>query len=146
MVKFYKKYNNLPIYMLKFLKKFFSSPEIPQEKIQLDQMTSWIDDKSKIISEDLDNKINQTLEKINGEKEKIKENLKILETAKLRNPNIPERAITIMEGNRSAFIRKVSYFFTNINLKYDNYKELEEECKNLQSEIEGFGCVLIAFC
>lgn len=125
--------------MLNFLKKLFAKEEIQEEKIGLNELNSWLDEKSKAKFESFDLGINETLEKINHEKEKVKENLKILEDAKLQNPKIPDRVKTIMEGNRAGFIKKVSYFFNNMDLKYNNPYELIQRCKNIGNEIEQLG-------
>jgi uncharacterized protein YukE len=123
--------------MFNFLKKLFAKEEIPEESVSLEQLSTWLDEKIKPISDNLNNNINQIITKINEEKDKVKENLKILEDAKLQNPKIPERAKTIMEGNRTGFIKKVSYFFENLDIK--NEASIVEKCKNIKNEIESLG-------
>ena len=125
--------------MLNFLKKLFAKEEIQEEKIELNELNSWLDQKTKPLFENLNNNINQIMDKINNEKQKVNENLKKLENAKLQNPKIPERVKTIMEGNRAAFIKKVSHFFDNLDFKFDNYNELIEKCNNISNEIESLG-------
>lgn len=44
-----------------------------------------------------------------------------------------------MQGNREGFIKKVSLFFSNIDLKYNNYNELIEKCKDIENEINDVG-------
>jgi len=83
--------------------------------------------------------IDQITNKIYDEKKKVNENLKKLENAKLQNPKIPERVKTIMEGNRSAFIKKVSFFFDNIDLKFNNHDEILKKCKDIENEINSLG-------
>src|SRR3989338_285511 len=118
--------------MLKFIRNLLSKKEAHEEKISLDELDFWLDIKAKPIFDDLNARINEIIEKINGEKEKSNENLKTLENAQLQNPKIPERVKTIMQGNREGFIKKVSSFFKNIDLKYDNYNELIEKCRNIE--------------
>lgn len=125
--------------MLNFLKKLFAKEEVQEEKIELNELNNWLDEKAKAKFESFDLGINEILEKISHEKEKVKENLKILEDAKLQNPKIPDRVKTIMEGNRTGFIKKASYFFNNIDLKYNNPHELIQKCKNVGNEIEQLG-------
>lgn len=125
--------------MLGLIKKFFSKQEIAEEKIGLNELNSWLDEKTKPIISDLNSNISQIINKINDEKEKAAENIKKLEDARLQNPNIPERAKTIMEGNRSAFIKKISFFFNNIDLEFDDYDELIKKCKGIENEINAFG-------
>ena len=114
--------------MLNFLKKLFTKEEIPEEKIELNNLINWLDEKTKPIIDNLNININQIINKIDDEKQKVSENIKKLESAKLQNPKIPERVITIMEGNRAAFIKKVSFFFNNLDLNYNNTNEILEKC------------------
>jgi chromosome segregation ATPase len=125
--------------MLNFLKKLFAKEEIQEERIELDELNNWLDNKIKPIFENLNNNIMQITSKISDEKGKVNENLKTLENAKLQNPKIPERVKTIMEGNRAAFIKKVSFFFNDIDLKYNDHNELIEKCKNIKNEIDSLG-------
>lgn len=128
--------------MLNFLKKLFAKEEAQEEEIELNKLSAWLDEKAEPLFESLDNNIHQIIVKINNEKEKSAENLKILENAKLQNPKIPERVKTIMEGNRSAFIKKVSFFFDNLDLKHNNnndYNKLIEKCSKIKEEIGSLG-------
>ena len=130
--------------MLKFIRNLLSKKEAHEEKISLDELDSWLDIKAKPIFDELNARINETIEKINNEKNTANENLKILENAQLQNPKIPERVKTIMQGNREGFIKKVSLFFNNISfnnigLKYSNYNELIEKCRSIENEINSLG-------
>src|SRR3989344_5384136 len=130
--------------MLKFIKNLFAKQEIQEEKIGIDGLNGWLDAKTKPMLNDLDIKINETIEKINDEKGKSDENLKTLENAQLQNPKIPERVKAIMQGNREGFIKRVSLFFNNIDfnnvdLKYNYYNELIEKCRGIQNEINSLG-------
>ncbi len=125
--------------MLNFIKKLFAKEETQEEKIELDKLSNWLDERIKPTFGYLNDNINQIITKINSEKEKSTENLKVLENAQLQNPKIPERVKTIMEGNRAAFIKKVSFFFSNINLKYNDYNELINKCGNVKNEIDSLG-------
>ena len=125
--------------MLDFIKKLFAKKEIPEEKVELNKLSTWLDEKAKPISEKLNNNINQIINKINNEKEKAFENIKKLENAKLQNPKIPERVKTIMQGNREAFIKKTSFFFNNIDLKFNDHNEILEKCNNIENEIDLLG-------
>ena len=123
--------------MLKFIKKLFAPEEEKQdEKISLDELSSWLDNKTKPLFESLKKDIKGIIKTIDDEKEKTIESLKKLENSKLQNPNIPNRAKTIMEGNRAAFMKKVSHFFSNIDLRFENFDELIKKCKNLDNEMD----------
>jgi len=125
--------------MLKFIKNLFAKKEMAEEKISLDELDSWLDMKAKPIFDDLNARVNGVIEKINNEKNTANENLNILKNAQLQNPKIPERVKTIMQGNREGFIKRVSLFFNNIDLKYNNYSELAEKCRNIRNEINELG-------
>lgn len=125
--------------MLNFLKKLFAKQEISEEKIELGKLNNWLDDKTKPLFGDLNDSINQIINRINDEKEKVTENLKTLENAKLQNPKIPERVKTIMEGNRAAFIKKVTFFFNDTDMEYNDYNEILEKCNKIKNEIDSLG-------
>lgn len=122
--------------MLKFIKKLLAKEEKQEEKIYLDELSGWVDKKTKPIFENLKNEINDAVSVIDEEKERVFENLKKLENAKLQNPNIPERAKTVMQGNREAFLRKVSGFLNNIDLQYNDFYNLIEKCRSFELEID----------
>jgi hypothetical protein len=125
--------------MFRFIKKLFSKEEIEEEKVSLEDLNSWLDEKSKLLFDDLNVKIDEIIQKIKDEKNVLYENLNILENAELQNSKIPERAKTIMEGNRSGFIKRVLLFFDNIDLKYDEYEDLIAKCKNIENQINLLG-------
>jgi len=125
--------------MLNFIKNFFAKEEIQEEKIELNELSNWLDEKTKPIFENLSNNINQIIHEITDEKEKAFENIRILEAAKLQNPKIPERIKTIMEGNRSAFIKKVSFFLGNIDLKFYDCDEILKKCDEIKNQIDNLG-------
>jgi len=55
--------------MLNFLKKIFTKQEIPEEKIDLNELNNCLDQKTKPLFENLDNNINQVTNKISNEKD-----------------------------------------------------------------------------
>jgi len=122
--------------MLQFIKNFFIKKEPQTENIALNELNEWLDMKTKPIFEVLRNKINEIIKEIESEKEIVFENIKKLENAKLQNPNIPERVKTITEGNRSAFVKKVTYLFNNVDLKYQNFNEIIKKCNGFEKEID----------
>ena len=56
--------------MLNFIKNFFAKEEIQEEKIELNELSNWLDEKTKPIFENLSNNINQIIHEITDEKEK----------------------------------------------------------------------------
>ena len=83
--------------MLKFIKKLLAKEEEKEEKIHLDELSNWTDEKTKQIFESLKNEINDAVSVINGEKERVFENLKKLENTKLQNPKrISKRMLSMI--------------------------------------------------
>ena len=122
--------------MLKLIKNLFVKKEIPIEKIEFSELNTWLDKNTGHLFEKLDSAISEIIKLIGKEKEDVLGNIEKLENAKLQNPNIPDRAKTVMEGNRKAFAKKVSHFFNNIDLKSGDYKEAIRNCSHLENEIE----------
>ncbi|MBI2134734.1 hypothetical protein HYU09_01980 [Candidatus Woesearchaeota archaeon] len=126
--------------MLEFIKKLLSKEEKKEEEgVSLEDLGSWIDKKTKPIFGNLSSDIKEAINAINDKREKVFENLEKLGNAKLQNPNIPERAKTVMQGNREAFIKKVTGFFNSIDLQYTDFYGLIEKCKNLEKEMDELG-------
>ena len=121
--------------MLKFIKSLFSREEKVQGKISFSDLDNWLDEKSKITFDDLKDEIKTIINEITDEKNNTIEKIKKLENASLQNPNIPNRAKTIMEGNREAFIKRSFQFLDGIELKYDNFDELAKKCDNLEENV-----------
>ena len=121
--------------MLKFLKSIFTKKEIKKEEIALNELENWFNQESKIIFNDLDEKIGEIKSKINQEIKKCIENLEILENTELKNPNIPIRAKQAMEGNREAYIKRINIFLNNSYLNKTNYDEIIDFCNNFSNEL-----------
>ena len=77
--------------------------------------------------------INSLLKEFSGRIDEISENIKErcneLEKAELQNKNIPLRAITIMEGNRKAYIQKTMHFTGKIREILGEIKTLTDSSK-----------------
>jgi len=91
--------------LLDFFKKLTEEKK-EAKSLTINQLKDWIETLSKKSVEDTHKKSADTREQIQNEREKLKENIEILKTAKLRNPHIPERAKKFMEGNRAEFIQR----------------------------------------
>lgn len=66
--------------------------------------------------------------------EELKKELKNLENAKLKNPNIEERIKDFMTGNRNNFLHQANYFINNIPDFNDCFKENYDELLKFFSE------------
>ena len=94
--------------MFKFLKNLFTEKKkIEIESVKLDDLNNWFQNKAKLANDSLNLQINSIIERLKQETNDTKENLKLLKEATLKNPNIPQKAIHMMEGNREAYIKKV---------------------------------------
>ncbi len=128
--------------MLSILKKIFfgnSKEENEQvETIHLNELEDWFKKKSDSIISDLNVKIDEIKASIRQEITRTKDNLAVLATAKLRNPNISVKERQLMEGNRKAYILGVNRFLREIVLDVD-YNKMMEFCNNFSLRIERFG-------
>ncbi|MBW2972984.1 hypothetical protein KY346_01175 [Candidatus Woesearchaeota archaeon] len=101
--------------MLGFLKKLFSKePEVQTEEIELANLSSWFEEKTKPKIEELNSLLKETNQKISQEIEQARSNINALNEAKLMNPDIPERAKHFMHGNRDAYSKKINLFLDKI--------------------------------
>ena len=124
--------------MFGFLKKLFSKePEVPVEEIELDNLSSWFDDKTKSKIESLNNELKEVGQRVNSEISQTKKNIEVLNNAKLLNPNIPERAKHFMQGNRDAYSKKINSFLDRVHVPYSIsdfsvfHSSVQEELKEL---------------
>ncbi len=119
--------------MLDFLKKIFKN-EAEQEakqltEIRLQHMKSWLNEKSKPLTEELKHQIEDILMKVNEEIERGRFNIEVLEHAKLQNPNIPFKAKQYMEGNRKAYIKSINSFLGHMEINNKDYFYLLDFCR-----------------
>ena len=101
--------------MLGFLKRLFSKePEVPIEEVELVNLHSWFDEKTKSNLESLNTELKEVGQRVSSEVQQAKQNLDLLNKAELLNQNIPERAKHFMEGNRSSYTKKINLFIRYI--------------------------------
>lgn len=96
--------------MIKFLERFFRKKE--PLRIERKNLDSFIN--SKLENSEIKLFSKEFLEQLNEHINNISEKCKELENAELQNKNIPSRAITIMQGNRKAYIQKTIQFTDKI--------------------------------
>ena len=114
------------------LKKIFRNEEQETKKsieINLQNLEEWLDEKSKPLMEEVRQQTEEILMRVNDELQKSMINVKILENAKLQNPNIPFKAKQYMEGNRQAYIRSINSFLGHMEINNKDYFYLEDFCK-----------------
>ncbi|MBU0466979.1 MAG: hypothetical protein KJ718_02460 [Nanoarchaeota archaeon] len=121
-----------------FLRRSSKKEEQKQlEEINLNEIPDWIGSKSNKIFENLDSEFEEIREKISQEKIALKQNLKNLEQAELKNKDIPDRMKQIMEGNRRIYVHKINSFIRKINFPSDTDEALNFAV-SFDSELDKF--------
>ncbi|MBW3002507.1 hypothetical protein KY338_05105 [Candidatus Woesearchaeota archaeon] len=124
--------------MLGFLKRLFTrEPEVPVEEIELANLHSWFDEKTKFNIDSLTAELKEVGSRVSQEISAAKKNIETLNNAELLNPNIPERAKHFMQGNREAYSKKVGSFLDRVHVPYAIsdfpvfHSAIQEELKEL---------------
>ncbi len=120
--------------VFEFIKSLFK-PKAESEEVKLEELENWFREQIKEKLESLKADITFMFAKFNEEINKLKENLGMLEKTRLQNPNISVREKQIMEGNRQAYIKKVSAFIDNISLE-KSPKKVQEFCNAFEDYLD----------
>ena len=109
--------------MLEFIRKIFreEQKEDASVELKLNELILWVDESSKPLMEEMAQKKEGLLMRINDEIQLTRTNLEHLQFAKLQNENIPYKAKQYMEGNRESYIRGVNSFLGKVEI---NNKEM----------------------
>jgi hypothetical protein len=108
------------------------------KEIKLEELDAWADSMSKKDLENVNLSLASIRERICEEKEKMEENIRKLNDAKLKNPNIPERAKQMAEGNRKSYAQKAKTLLTLVNLP-DEFDEIPEFFSSFNNALVYFG-------
>ena len=92
------------------LRKFFAKKGPIEETVFLRKLPEWFEEKTKPLYDEIEQKFQDSISKIEQIKEKTQDDLEKLKNAQLKNKNIPQRAKQIMDGNRDSYIKKVDAF------------------------------------
>ena len=125
--------------MLEFLKKIFKNGEQEAKQsssVSLQDAAEWLKEKSKPITEELKQKTDEFLMRIDEESQRTRFNLEILENAKLQNPNIPFKAKQYMEGNRKAYVKAITSFLGHMEINNKDYFYLKEFCNEFDGLLD----------
>lgn len=120
--------------MFKFIKKFFKEEKLI-ETIDLANIDAWFDNKSNVVFYKLNSEVTTFNIRIKSVVIKLKRELENLKNAKLKNPNIQQRMIDIMSGNRESYIRKNQTFLDSLNLPKD-YTDVDLFLDETESSLE----------
>ncbi|MCF7871868.1 hypothetical protein K9L97_02435 [Candidatus Woesearchaeota archaeon] len=103
--------------------------------IHLDELLDWLDEY--VEAQKISENIAIIKREFKAKKVRLNELLDSLESAKVKDTSvIPERAISIFEGNRNSYIHKIRSFLSNLEIpeKYDDVKKfLEESAEKLEN-------------
>ncbi len=119
-----------------FLKKF-SKKEEGGVELKLDEISDWVDSHFKKNIENVETKLTGIRKNIENEKKKVDANLKELKEAKLRNKNVPERVVQIINGNRETYIQKVGLLMSEVIVPKE-FDEIIEFCEDFENVINTF--------
>lgn len=109
-----------------------------EEVIEFEEIQDWLD--TYVEKQDIANKIAYIKRELKAKTTKAHDLLKELEKATLKNEKIiPERAISIFEGNRTSYINKTKLFLANLEMpeQYDGATEfLKESAEKMEKLAE----------
>ena len=124
--------------ILDLFRRFFSKKEEEVKEIELEQLGSWIDARSKKALEKTNTELIYLRQRLAEEKRKLTDDIQTLKQAQLKNPKIPERVKHILEGSRTAYIQKVTMFFEELTLP-EEFDQLLEFCDAFDKNLEQLG-------
>jgi len=124
--------------ILDLFRRFSTKKEEEVKEIELEQLGSWIDSRSKKALEKTNRELIHLRQKLAEERSELTENIQILKQAELKNPKIPERVKHILEGSRTTYIQKVTLFFEELTLP-EEFDQLLEFCDAFDKNLEQLG-------
>lgn len=117
----------------------FRHPEPKKEilELSLNNVEEWLKSKELEITHALTTDLHNIRTKTEDVKTNLLKNLKILETAEIKNQSIPDRAKQIMAGNREIYIQKILSLKEKINLP-ETPDEVIEFSEDFDKKLEIF--------
>ena len=108
--------------MLKFIKNLFDKqPE--KIAVDIDELPSWFDEHARQKIEAYKEEMEELSSQFKKQKKELEKRLELIAAAQLVNDKISLQEKNYMEGNRTAYINKVSSFIEQINLPENNLWE-----------------------
>lgn len=111
--------------------------KIVELEIKFENLSDWLESHQNEILSPLKNELENIQTKVEEEKNLLRENLKILESAQLINPDIPEKVKQIMEGNRQTYIQKLNLLLDKIIFP-EQTEKVSQFAQFLDKELSGF--------
>ena len=124
--------------MVSFLKRLFGTGKTDKKRkahLSADELKQWFDLESGKIQSDFRSILESASSQISMQKSEFMNLLLNLETAELRNKDIMPRALQLMEGNRSAYIKKMRDFSDSLMLP-DDTSEIAVFLENFDSRLD----------
>ncbi|MDD5086786.1 MAG: hypothetical protein PHV16_03460 [Candidatus Nanoarchaeia archaeon] len=125
------------VFMIKFLDRLFKKKE--PIIIERKGLHSFVE--NKLENSEIKSFAQGFLEQLDEILDEMSKTCNELENAELHNKNIPPRAITIMEGNRKAYLHKTRYFMDNIKKLFAGISE-SNNSENIISKINNMKEIL----
>lgn len=112
----------------------FLKPKPKTTTITLDEVPDWAD--KYIEKQEIGTKIGMLKREIHSKTTKLKELLEALEKAHPKNPEaIPERAISVMQGNKKSYIQKINNFLKQLSPP-ERYEETQNFLEKTSEDLE----------
>ncbi|MCF7860817.1 hypothetical protein K9M79_01110 [Candidatus Woesearchaeota archaeon] len=124
--------------MFDFLKKFFKKEETVIKRSKLEE---FINGRLKSFEGNMKDRYRAYKKKITELRDEIEDKCIKLEKATLRNENIPARAINIMNGNRSAFVKSVRLLMEQVKgreFESTNISKLSDHARDMDNMLDAY--------
>lgn len=102
-----------------FFKKTFSEEKEESGKVKFNELEDWVNSKLDKTKENSKYELDELRTQIREEKNNLGKNVDNLENSELKNKNIPERMVHIMQGNRKIFIQRMRELIKEIEIPED---------------------------
>jgi len=122
--------------MFNFLKRLVK-PQVPEtQSITIDELPSWLAQQRQARTDAAHKDFETTVTQLREQLGLLGTSISALRSAELLNPNIPERAKQVMEGNREAFLRAVEQLYDlRLPLAMDDVPRFQDEFKTTLHEL-----------
>lgn len=107
------------------------------KKVRLEQVRAFIDSFYENLTKEVKSELTETRENLSEEKNKLKENITILEEAELKHKAFPESVIPMMRDNRKTYIQKIRKFTDGINIPAE-IEDISKFCDNYEIILNEF--------
>lgn len=126
---------------MSWFKRLFSRNEEPEQalSVELDvsDVLQWYNKRVSESFDSLKSVIKDSYESILSESNDLKKTLEKLKDAELQNPNVPDKVLQIMEGNRKAYINQHILFLESLGIPQEvKYKNTVTFCENFNDVLE----------